>query len=397
MSKIKKIAIFTGNRAEYGLLVPIIRSLSDEDKLDVKLIVSGAHLDNSFGKTVEEIKKDGFKISSKVNINFKKNISNSTSLAISDGVKKISNTLIKIKPDIFIVYADRFEGFAAVIASTQMNVVTAHIEGGDLTQGGALDDSVRHAMTKLSHIHFASNREAKKRIIKLGEEPWRVFNVGFAALDLLKKNNVANEFDIKNKLNIDLSLPIILFTQHSVTTRYEESKKQMEESIKALIKAAKKNINVIVTYPNNDLGSFDILKIIKSKKFKHKNIKILSSLGRFYYHGILNLNKLKIQKVVCVGNSSSGIKETPYFNCPTVNIGLRQNGRLRANNVIDVPHKEKRIYSAILKSIYDIKYLKKIKNIKNPYDGGNTGKKILKIFKDIKYNKNKLLNKKMTY
>lgn len=395
MNKIKKIAIFTGNRAEFGLLSPIIRSLIDVKKFDVKIIASGSHLEKNYGSTIKEIKENGFKIYSQIKLNYPKDKKNTTSLAISDGAKQISKVLFKLKPDLFIVYADRFEGFAAVIASTQMNIVTAHIEGGDLTQGGALDDSVRHAMSKLSHIHFTSNKSAKDRLIKLGEEKWRVFNVGFAAIDLFKKNTYASSNEIIKKFKIDISKPIILFTQHPITTNYTESEKEISPSLKALNKIAKLNYNIIITYPNNDIGSLKIIN--KIKKIKNRKIKIYNSIGSFYYHGILNLNKLKIQKVVCVGNSSSGIKETPYFKCPTVNIGTRQDGRLRANNVIDVNYNANEIYLAIIRSINDVSFQDKINKTHNPYDGGNTGKNIANILKKLNFDIKKILNKQMTY
>ena len=395
MNKIKKIAIFTGNRAEFGLLSPIIRSLIDVKKFDVKIIASGSHLEKNFGSTIKEIKENGFKIYSQIKLNYPKDKKNTTPLAISDGVKQISKVLFKLKPELFIVYADRFEGFAAVIASTQMNIVTAHIEGGDLTQGGALDDSVRHAMSKLSHIHFTSNKSAKDRLIKLGEEKWRVFNVGFAAIDLFKKNTYASSNEIIKKFKIDINKPIILFTQHPITTNYTESEKEISPSLKALNKIAKLNYNIIITYPNNDIGSLKIIN--KIKKIKNRKIKVYNSIGSFYYHGILNLNKLKIQKVVCVGNSSSGIKETPYFKCPTVNIGTRQDGRLRANNVIDVNYNANEIYMAIIRSINDVSFQNKINKTHNPYDGGNTGKNIANILKKLNFNIKKILNKQMTY
>ena len=165
--------------------------------------------------------------------------------------------------------------------------------------------------------------------------------------------------------------------------------------MKALNKIAKLNYNIIITYPNNDIGSLKIIN--KIKKIKNRKIKIYNSIGSFYYHGILNLNKLKIQKVVCVGNSSSGIKETPYFKCPTVNIGTRQDGRLRANNVIDVNYNANEIYLAIIRSINDVSFQDKINKTHNPYDGGNTGKNIANILKKLNFDIKKILNKQMTY
>ena len=183
----KIIAVFTGNRAEYGLQFPILKAIQNHKNLDYRLIISGAHLAKRFGETIKEIKNDGFKIHAKVKIEMSKNIDIFTPNAISSCVMGVAKVLRKIKPDIFLVYGDRFEGFAAVIASTQMNIPTAHIEGGDITEGGALDDSVRHAMTKLSHFHFTTNFQATNRILSMGEEKWRVKTVGYPAIDLLHK------------------------------------------------------------------------------------------------------------------------------------------------------------------------------------------------------------------
>ena len=177
LNKKKIIAIFSGNRAEYGLIKPILEAIDKSNNLDYRLLVSGAHLDNNFGKTINEIKKDNFKIYSEVKINMKDLNITSTPLAISSGIVSLTPLLKKINPDYFLVYADRFEGFSAIITSSQMNIPTIHVEGGDITEGGAFDDSVRHAMTKLAHIHFTTNIEATKRILKMGEEKWRVKTV----------------------------------------------------------------------------------------------------------------------------------------------------------------------------------------------------------------------------
>ena len=178
----RKIAIFTGNRAEYGLQFPILRAVKKHPDLEHKLLVSGAHLDKNFGKTLQEIRSDGFEIDAEIKIEMDAKTLFATAQAIGSGILEISKVLADMKPDIMVVYADRFEGLAAVIASSQMNIPTAHIEGGDITEGGALDDSVRHAMTKLSHIHFTTNQEASNRILGLGEEEWRVHTVGFLLL-----------------------------------------------------------------------------------------------------------------------------------------------------------------------------------------------------------------------
>lgn len=392
----KIIGVFTGNRAEYGLQYPILKAIQNHKNLDYRLIISGAHLDKKFGETIKEIKNDGFKIHARVKIEMSKYLNTFTPNAISSCVIGVAKVLSKIKPDIFLVYADRFEGFAAVIASTQMNIPTAHIEGGDITEGGALDDSVRHAMTKLSHFHFTTNLQATNRILSMGEEKWRVKTVGFPAIDLLAQGNYARKKELKSKYKIDLAKPIILFTQHSVTTEYSLSRKQLLPSLKALMSLSSKDIQIIITFPNNDVGGGIISsEFNKISSKRNPNIKIYKSIGRYNYHGFLALAKDSKQRVVCVGNSSSGIKETPFFGCPTVNIGSRQQSRLRASNVIDVNYNKDEIENAIKKCLYDKTFIKKCKAVKNPYGGGKSGEKIAKTLANITQSKKIILRKKM--
>ena len=196
MKNKKIIAVFTGNRAEFGLQYPILKAISNHPELDYRLIVSGAHLEKNFGETLNEIQNSGFKITAEIKIEGKIKSLTYTPMAIADCSKKMSLVLEKIKPDLNIVYADRYEAFGAMIASTQMNIPTAHIEGGDLTEGGALDDSVRHAMTKLAHIHFTTNSQASKRLIAMGEEHWRVHTVGYPTIDLIKNEQYMKETDV---------------------------------------------------------------------------------------------------------------------------------------------------------------------------------------------------------
>ena len=209
--KIKKIGVFTGNRAEYGLQYPVLKAIEKHPNLDYQLMVSGAHLDDNFGNTKNEIINDGFKIASEINIHLDETKKFATPQAIGSGVIEISKELDRLQPDIFVVYADRFEGFAAVIASTQMNIPTAHIEGGDITEGGALDDSVRHAMTKLSHFHFTTNQQATNRILSMGEAAWRVKTVGFPAIDLIQEGNFAMDEEIQEfcSINFQTSFPVM--------------------------------------------------------------------------------------------------------------------------------------------------------------------------------------------
>ncbi len=393
-----KICIFSGNRAEYGLLSPIIKNLNESKKIKVFFIVSGSHVDKKFGETINEIKKDKIKIYQTIklfNSSRNRDESDYTPKNISEIVEKYSTCLRRIKPDYNLVYADRFESFGAIIASSQMNIPTIHIEGGDKTEGGTLDDSVRHAMTKISHIHITTNDNAKKRIIKLGEEKWRVKNFGYSAMDYVKLKNYAKKSEIEDKLKIKITKPILLFTQHPIPMENESVQNNFEKILNSIKKLSKLNIQIIITYPNSDYGGKKIIEKINRLK-GIKNIKIVSSLGRYLYHGVLALNSKNI-KVVCAGNSSSGIKETAIFKCPVVNIGPRQNGRFRSSNVFDVKYDDRKIYETIFKCIYDEKVYKKCLKTKNLYGGGSTGKKIKKFIENLKISKKKILIKKITY
>jgi UDP-N-acetylglucosamine 2-epimerase (non-hydrolysing)/GDP/UDP-N,N'-diacetylbacillosamine 2-epimerase (hydrolysing) len=391
------IAFFTGNRAEYGLQKPIIQAVKEHQELDYRLIVSGAHLDSNFGQTIVEIKSDGFEIEAEAKIPIIPIVNSATSISIGYGVIEISKILEKLKPDFFVVYADRFEGLAAVIASTQMNIPTAHIEGGDLTEGGALDDSVRHAMTKLAHIHFTTNSDSSNRIIGLGEEPWRVHTVGFPAIDLIESGDFASIDELKSRFSLDIEAPIVLFTQHSVTTEPEDSKRQIKESLVALEKLHRKGVQLIITYPNNDMGSIDIISELEAfAKDRDNLVWLIPSLGRRNYHGILALARDLNIRIACAGNSSSGIKETPAFGCPTVNIGSRQDSRLRAKNVITVPNEAEAIFEAIEIALFDSKFRYECAVTENPYYLGGASKKIAEVLASVSIDTS-LLRKKMTY
>jgi UDP-hydrolysing UDP-N-acetyl-D-glucosamine 2-epimerase len=394
--KRRKIVVFTGNRAEYGLQYPILKAIDRHPDLEYKLLVSGAHLDENFGRTLDEIEKDGFHIDAEVKIDMNDKSLYSTAQAIGSGVLAIGQVLDEIKPDIMVVYADRFEGFSAVIAASQMNIPTAHIEGGDITEGGALDDSVRHAMTKLAHIHFTTNQQASNRVLAMGEEDWRVHTVGFPAIDLISEGDYANPEEIAEKLSLDLNKPIILFTQHSVTTEFDDAAKQVLPSLDAMARLANEGVQVICTYPNNDAGGRAIISELE--KLDKRNIiglQIHRSLGRYIYHGLLALANNKEHQVACVGNSSSGIKETPVFGCPTINIGSRQEGRLRGQNVLDVDYNTESIVSVVKKCFYDEDFKKQCEATDDPYYLGDAGKKIANILASIPLGK-KIIRKKMT-
>lgn len=392
----RTIAIFTGNRAEYGLQYPILRAVDRHPDLDYRLLVSGAHLDPHFGLTLDEIRNDGFRIDAEVKIEMDAGSLFATAQAIGSSIIEISKVLAEMNPDMMVVYADRFEGLAAVIAATQMNIPTAHVEGGDLTEGGALDDSVRHAMTKLSHLHFTTNRQASNRILAMGEEFWRVHTVGFPAIDLISEGRYAKPKEVVERLGLDLDRPIILFTQHSVTTEFDQAVTQLEPSLAAIEQLAAAGIQIVLTYPNNDAGGQQIIQRLET--FRERavpNTQVHRSLGRHLYHGMLALARNPALRVACVGNSSSGLKETPAFNCPTVNIGSRQEGRLRGENALDVSYDCSAITEAVRRCLFDEKFRELCRRADNPYGLGDAGPKIANVLATVPLGQN-LIRKRMT-
>lgn len=393
-----ELCAFTGNRAEYGLFEPILSHLSSLEDFKVKLMVSGSHLQPKYGETRKEINVDLFEQVTNSPIEFSEDTSCYTSLAIADTIKKVSEYLKRSRPDFFLVYADRFESFAALVASTQMNIPTIHFEGGDKTEGGALDDSIRHAMTKLAHLHFVTNEDSANRVLRLGEEDWRVHNIGFGVIDRVKQGDFAKAEEIKESLNLDVDRPIVIFTLHSITTVPEESSYQVEACISALRKIIKDGVQVVATYPNNDVGSQIIIEKLEELRGEFgANFQLKKSLGIHLYHGLLALSERSGSRVVCAGNSSSGIKETPAFACPTINIGTRQEGRLRGENVIDVEFDNQSIVKAIQKGLFDDVFRDSCKTVVNPYYKGGAGPRAAEVIKRVSIMDRKiLLTKKMT-
>lgn len=391
----RRIAVFTGNRAEYGLLFPVLKAISIHPALDYRLVVAGAHLDPNFGRTVAEIEADGFVVHAQAAINLDGDTLLATAKAIGSGICLVADMLARLEPDLFVVYADRFEGFSALIAATQMGIPTAHIEGGDVTEGGALDDSVRHAMTKLAHLHFTTNADAARRIRAMGEESWRVHNVGFPAIDLIKAGVFAPSQEIQARFGLDPSRPLVVFTQHSVTTEFDQAGEQVQPALEAMARLVKEGVQVVATYSNNDAGGRRIIARLEQFAARHSESVVLRrSVGRHDYHGLLNLCG-RVGRGVCVGNSSSGIKETPAFGCPTVDIGTRQQGRLAAENVLHVGYDSREIETAIRRGLFDESFRDKCASCENPYGEGNAGPRIAEVLSNIPLDR-RLLVKRMT-
>jgi len=392
----RKIAVFTGNRSEYGLQYPILRAIAADDRLELKLLVGGAHLREELGATSQEIEHDGFRIHARVEMEPPVDSPAYTAECIGRGILSISAILAKLKPDILLLYGDRFESFAAMIAATQMNIPVAHIEGGDYTEGGALDDSVRHAMTKLAHLHFTTNAQSAERVLKLGEEAWRVFNVGLPTLDLAVAGIHAAPEQLITEFGLDAVRPILLFCQHSISTEEDQAANQITPSLTALRQLLERGYQVIATYPNDDAGGRVIIEALQGLKAEElPDFHLVKSLGRNRFHGMLHLIG-RLGRGAMVGNSSAGIKETAAFGCPAVNIGSRQQGRLRAGNVLDAGYDSAEIVAAIGRCISDRAFREVCRSGPNPYGKGDAGSQVAEALATTPLNL-RLLQKKMTF
>jgi UDP-hydrolysing UDP-N-acetyl-D-glucosamine 2-epimerase len=376
MKKIN-IIFFSANRAEYSLIYPFLKIFLEHSMFNVELVVAGSHFSKKFGLSIKEIKKDKIKFT-KINLHLSTNTLDNTSDYFCKLQNKVNLFLKKRKTDIVFLSSDRFETFAFAISSYLKKIPIIHYEGGDITEGGALDDNIRHAITKIANIHLTSNKDSFNRILNMGEEKWRCHNVGYSPFYDMQ-NQKFDKTEIEKKFLIDPKKPLILFTFHPVVKNKDDQRKEVDEVFKSLEYLSKDN-QIIITYPNFDPGhQFIIDKIIKIKK-KFNILKVVKHLGRTNYHSLLyyiGQNK----KGFCMGNSSSGIKETIFFNCPTLNIGDRQKSRLKPKNVIDVSANKKKIINKINNE------LKQYKNYENPY-------KLIKKFDFIPYKIIRKLKKK---
>lgn len=383
---VRRIAVFSGNRAEYGLLFPIIHAMRQHGELDVQVVVSGAHLSEPFGRTVDEIVDDGVEIAARVELGVTGRSVKEQTFALARAIERFSEILDALKPDISLVYADRMEGFGAAIASFEMNIPTAHVEGGDRTEGGTHDDSVRHAMTKLAHLHFTTSPEAAERVRRLGEEEWRIVFAGLPTLDTITRKQFSPPAEVCREFSLDPSRPILVFTQHPVTTEPDKAGAHAVESLEAL-KAV--GAQTVITYPNSDPGSQAIVKVLEEYRTV-PHFQIHKSLGRRRYLGLLNV------AWTVVGNSSSGIKETPSFGIPCVNIGTRQAGRLRAENVLDVPQDRAGIEAAVRQALFDSAVRERARTCSHPYGEGRCGEIVAATLASVELG-SRLLRKRMTY
>ena len=370
----RKILYITGTRADYGLMKSVLREIENHPKLELELIATGMHLMPEFGMTINEIKKDGFKIH-EIAATYEQDNKQSMANFVGKFIQLLTDKVKKIKPDIILLLGDRAEMLAGAIVGTYLTIPVAHIHGGDISS--TVDEIVRHAITKLAHIHFSATEKSAERIIKMGEDPSNVFVVGAPGLDIILNENLIEPTKLSEKYNLDLSEPILLVIQHPVTTEVEDAPTQIRETLEAI---SELRYQTILIYPNADAGGRNMIEVIKEYE-KHPFIKIFKNIPYKEYLSLMNIAS------VMVGNSSSGIIEAPSFGLPVVNIGTRQEGRQRAENVIDVDYDKEQIKAAIKKALDDENFKGKVKNCKSPYGDGGVGVRITDILSEIKIDK----------
>ena len=366
---VKKICVVTGSRAEYGLLRWVVDRISNSKQLKLQLVVTGSHLSHEFGYSVGEIERDGFNVDYRVETLLSSDTSVGVSKSIGLGVIAFSEVLEQAEPDLVLVLGDRYEIFAAVTAAMIARVPIAHIHGGELTEG-AVDDVIRHAITKMSHLHFVAADEYRKRVIQMGEQPSRVFNVGGLGVESVKRTELMSLDEIEASLGIELLQPSFLVTYHPTTLEQDVSADGFRKVLDGLRTFGKAQF--LFTMPNADTEGRIINSMIKEFCTEVENAHHFDSLGRVLYLSTM------AQVSAVVGNSSSGLLEAPAMGVPTVNIGNRQRRRLKASSVIDCELHKMAISQSLARATSEV-FLNDLINIENPYGSGQTSEKILSV------------------
>lgn len=383
----KKILAVTGIRSEYFILQPIFEEINKRDDLELKIVVTGTHLSPVYGETYKIIEEDGYDIIKLETLLSTDSLSGRTkSLGIQ--MMGLTDIVLRENPDWLMVLGDREESISVATVGTYMNIPVAHVCGGDRVVGN-IDDSIRHAVTKLAHLHFPTTRENGERILKMGEEHWRVHVVGNPALDSIRKQPDLSYEYINEKLGTNLSSnkPFILLIKHPLSSEIEDAEKQMEVTLDAVVQLGH---DTVITYPNSDSGSHSIIKVIDDYVKKYDFIKVFKTLPRDIF---VNLQK---KASLLLGNSSSGVLEAPFLRLPVVNIGNRQKQRQHSENIIFVPHDKELIIEAINNAIFNHEFIERCKNCTNPYGDGYSGEKIARIIAETKIDKD-LINKQIVY
>lgn len=379
----RKILYVSGSRADYGLMRSVLFRIKNHPYMELHIAATGMHLMPEFGNTINEIRQDGFSCH-RVEVTYTEDTKESMALFIGGFIQHFVQLVQEIHPDIILILGDRGEMLGAAIVGAYLGIPVAHIHGGEVTS--TADESARHAITKLAHIHFPATEGSAQRIIKMGEDPRNVFVAGAPGLDEMMRLPPASVKEVAERYDIDPSVPLILLIQHPVPLEPGDPSTQMEETLKAVCSFP---YRVFVIYPNADAGGRQMIDVIKKYEL-HTNVQTFQSLRHGDFLALLKLSS------VIVGNSSSGIIEAPSFGVPAINIGSRQNGREKGENVIDTGYHSDDITAAMNRALYNDEFKRKVKTAINPYGNGNSSEKITDILENVVITP-ELLQKRMMY
>jgi GDP/UDP-N,N'-diacetylbacillosamine 2-epimerase (hydrolysing) len=369
----RKVCVVTGTRAEYGLLRGVMQGVLHSPALQLQLVVTGMHLAPEFGMTYREIEADGLLIDERIEMLVSADTASGTAKSMGLGLIGLGDAFARLKPDIIVLLGDRFEILAAASAALVASIPVAHVHGGETTEG-AFDESIRHAVTKMSHLHFVAAEEYRQRVIQLGEQPSRVHLVGGLGVDAIKHIRLLSRAELESSLGIELGPRHLLVTFHPETLERSNSASHMAELLAALNKLS--DTRLVFTLPNADPGSSELRQMVESFVASHTNAVAFASLGQLRY-----LSCIKLAAGV-VGNSSSGLIEAPSLGVGTVNIGNRQRGRVKADSVIDCAPERNSILRAI-RQLDDPLYQKRLERTVNPYGDGGASQRIVQILRTV--------------
>lgn len=378
----RNIAVLTGTRAEYGLLRPVMDSVLAHPDLALQLIVTGMHLDPAYGESVREIERDGYVIAARVPMSPPEDTGKGMALAVAAGVQGLTEALDALRPDVLVLLGDRTEVLAGATAALFLGIPIAHIHGGDVTRGGT-DESVRHAVTKMAHIHFPATAASAARILQMGEDPWRIHLTGAPCLDTILHHQPLSRAELQARYGLPVDGPFVMLVQHAVSTEPEAAEAQITATLDALEGLA---WPVFALYPNSDAGGRKIIAALEARRGAPW-LHIHANLPQADYFSLLR------HCALLIGNSSSGIIESSSFRIPVINLGIRQEGRERAENVIDAPHDTAAIRTAITRALSPA-FQESLSGIRNPYGGGDTGVQIAAILASMEMGK-ELIQKKL--
>jgi UDP-hydrolysing UDP-N-acetyl-D-glucosamine 2-epimerase len=380
----RTIAVVTSSRADYSHLYWPLHDLARHEDVDLKVIVLGAHLSPQFGETVKEIEKDGFPIAARLECLLSSDTDVGMAKTLGVAVLSLADLLGQMRPDLLLLIADRYEMLAPAAVALTLRIPIAHIEGGEISEG-AIDDAVRNALTKMSHIHFTSTEAARARVIAMGEEPWRVHRAGAPSLDHLRRSRLLGIHELEQQLALDLQRPTAVVAYHPVTIMRDTT--QEADSVFAALREV--DAQILFCYPNADAGSHALLERTRAFLSTRSDARVFVNLDSVTYWSLLG------QVALLIGNSSSGIMEAASFALPVVNVGFRQKGRERARNVLDAEPETKAILAKIGEA-RSLEFRQALTGMSNPYGDGHASEKIVQVLTTVPLSEELLVKRAST-